>query len=168
MSSIAEPQKATFYQRLDFAGDRARSVLFAGHGPFGRVISLYRYRLTFGAGLLAAEKMRRGAGSPDRRVESSTHSKNGAKFEKPFKNAPAPVWHAPTVTGKDSGVYTGDSSLLANEPYYGTSYSETISAKLNTKLTESVYNESYGEALATVIADLELNGFVEAEPVVPE
>jgi hypothetical protein len=84
-----------------------------------------------------------------------------ATFAKPFKNAPAPVWYAATVTGKGSGVYTDDSSLLANEPYYGTSYSETISAKLNAKLTESVYNESYEDALATVIADLESKGFVE-------
>ena len=88
-----------------------------------------------------------------------------ATFGKPIKTAPSFSWYATTITGKSSGVYPifypDDSSLLANEPYYGTSYAQTVTAKLNTKLTESVYLKNFQDALAAVIADLESKGFVE-------
>ena len=54
-----------------------------------------------------------------------------------------------------------DSSLQANEPFYGAYYSRKTTAKLNSKLTQMVYTMDYYEALQTLIEDLESKGFVD-------
>ena len=97
-----------------------------------------------------------------------------AIFGKPIKtasftgSAASPTWYSSSLAGKSSGTYpyysdmsTYDSSLQADEPFYGSSYTSQTTAKLNTKLTALVYTKDYDEALATVIADLESKGFVD-------
>jgi hypothetical protein len=97
-----------------------------------------------------------------------------AIFGKPIKtasftgSAASPTWYSSSLAGKSSGIYpyysddyASDSSLQADEPFYGTSYTSQTTAKLNTKLTALVYTEDYSGALATVIADLESKGFVD-------
>ena len=85
-------------------------------------------------------------------------------------SAPSSTWYSSSLAGKSSGTYpyysddsTYDSSLQADEPFYGSSYTSQTTAKLNTKLTALVYTKDYSGALATVIADLESKGFVDGD-----
>jgi hypothetical protein len=88
-----------------------------------------------------------------------------ATLGKPIKTASSPVWYSSSLSATNSGIWTmdeeSDSSLQANEPFYGSYYSRKTTAKLNSKLTQMVYTMDYYEALQTLIEDLESKGFVD-------